>query len=130
MRKTFLATAIFLAAGVFAATAANIPTKVKDEDVVITPYLGCYERSSVEKLLSDGEYATLYRGNGPDGRVNEVWINVQGYTVTVVFQTPKNGESENIKNVCVTNVVKSTIYNGDVVEVMSKTFEKQQGTKL
>lgn len=116
MRK--LGLSIVLLSSCFGLTAwADNATKSED---TLTPYLGCYSKTQVEKILNDGEYVTLYRAKGPDGRVNELWINGHGITATVVFKDPKNGDHTNIKDVCVTNVTKNTVYNSALLDAMTK----------
>ena len=113
MRKMLItAAAILVGTGAFA---SEHKSKVVESDVVITPYLGCYAKTDVEKLLTDGNFTTLLRANGPDGRVNELWINGTGYTATVAYKDHKNS----IDKVCVTNVTKSTVYNGDTIKAMN-----------
>lgn len=116
MGKKCLAVLFF---GLFASAAI-----ADEKEVVVSPYLGCYPKTTVEKLLTDGEYVTLYRGNGPDGRVNEIWINGEGRTATIAFKTPKDSDASKIKDVCVTNVTKSTVFNALTLEILNAGDKK------
>jgi hypothetical protein len=120
MKKMFIvATALLFSTG---AIASQHQVKASDSEVLLTPYLGCYAKTDVEKLLNQGEFVTLMKSNGPDGRINELWVNGSGYTTTVAYPAPK--KTAKIDKVCVTNVTKSTVYNGDVIKVMSATYKK------
>lgn len=120
MKKMLIvATTLFLSTGAFA---SQHQAKTSDTEVFLTPYLGCYAKSDVEKLLNQGEFVTLMRSNGPDGRVNELWVNGRGYTTTLAYSNPK--KATKIDKVCVTNVTKSTVYNGDTIKVMNSAYTK------
>lgn len=106
---------------------ASATSGVAAEHEQISPYLGCYERAKVEKILNDGNYVTLVRGSGADMRINELWINSTGYAVTVTYDKPKNDDEKNIKKVCVTNVVKSSVFNGETIEVMHSSLKSTEG---
>ena len=119
MKKLLITTvALMLGTGAFA---SEHQTKVTDE-VVLTPYLGCYAKAELEKLLVNGQYVALLKAHGPDGRTNEVWVNSNGYTATVAFKDKKNAPVND--KVCVTNVTKNTVYNNNVLKVMTTSTKK------
>lgn len=99
---------------------ARAATHTANDDVSLTPYLGCYDKDRVEKILTDGAFMTLYRAKGPDGRVNELWINGTGITTTISFKDPKSNDHTSIKQVCVTNVTRDTVYNSALIEALGK----------
>jgi len=99
MRKTIISAVAMLLASTIIAKA--------NDDIVVTPYLGCYSKAEVETALKDGKFIIISEGHGPDGKVNEFWINSKGYTATVAFKKPKSNES--VEQLCVLNVTKNTV---------------------
>lgn len=85
---------------------------------------GCGSVATFNKLLNDQDFIILTRGEGIDGRVNEVWLNGKAVVMTVAYDNPKDGKPENIKEVCVLAMTKKNMYNGDTVEVLNKSLEK------
>ena len=82
----------------------------------------------VEKILSDGEFVTLLRGASVGDKVNEIWINSKSYVMAVSYDKPTGNKRENIKQVCVTVMIKEAVYNGDVIDILSKSLEKAKPT--
>lgn len=85
---------------------------------------GCTSKDTIEKFLNDNEFVTFVRGTGSSGKINEVWINSKSYIVTIAYDRPTDNKAENIKEVCVVNMMKNAIYNGDTVETLGKSLEK------
>lgn len=97
MNKTIFAALAVLLGTTFAATADHT---AKDEDIFISPYLGCYAKSDVENLLHQGKFVAVSEGKGPDGKTHELWINTDGYVTTVSVKSSDQ--------LCVLNVTKHT----------------------
>lgn len=112
--KKMLIVAISLVLGTSAVASQHQSNK--EAEVFLSPYLGCYARAEVDERLLDGEFVALIKSNGPDGRVNEVWINDRGYTTTIAYKNPEYSANE---NVCVTNVTKSSSYNTKVINTIN-----------
>lgn len=85
---------------------------------------GCSDTTSFNKLLNDGGFEVLLRGNAPDGKVNEIWINGKASVLYVAYDKPKDDKPESIKQVCVTGVANKVVYNGDTIELLNKALEK------
>lgn len=85
---------------------------------------GCGDVGNFNKLLNDQDFIVLTRGEGPDGKVNEVWLNGKALIMVVAYDKPAGDKPENIKQVCVLAMAKKNVYNGDTVEVLNKSLEK------
>lgn len=99
----------------FTATAATVDSIAK---------LGCAPKEEIEKIIDDGEYEILLRGNSEDNKVTEVWFNGKGNTITLNFTKPEKDDRTLIKIVCVLASTNKTTYNGDSVELLHKALDK------
>jgi hypothetical protein len=89
-----------------------------------SPKLGCAPREEIEKIIGDGGYEILFRGNGNDNKITEIWFNGKGNTVSLNFTKPLNDDRKLISVVCVIDSTSKTTYNGDSVELLYKALEK------
>lgn len=125
IKKILLSMSVVLGT-TFGVVAASSVTESASE--AISPWMGCHARSQFEKVLNDGNYVLFNRGKGPDGRLNEIWLNDTGMSVVIAYKRPKDDNYDGIKDVCVLNVTKDTVYNGELIDLLSKSNDK--GTPL
>lgn len=91
----------------------------------LPPKIGCAPREEIEKIIDEGDYEILFRGNSSEAnKVTEVWFNGKGNTVSLNFAKPEKDDRTLIKIVCILDSTSKTTYNGDSVELLSKALDK------
>ena len=85
---------------------------------------GCISKKQADDVLNNGDYEILLRGKDPLGRATEVWFSGKKEVVMIAYEPSKDGNPDNIKEVCITGFGEDIIFNGDAVELLKKALDK------
>ena len=115
MKKTVILNVCALVLGYFISVAIADAKDMK--------YVYCSPKEEINKVLQEGKFAVLYRGEGLENTYVETWINGQ-QSITISYEKPKDNKAENIKSVCVNAMSDKTMFNQDTVETLYKALDK------
>lgn len=84
---------------------------------------GCIDKKEADSILKNGDYVVLFRGIDPLHRITEVWFNGKRESVSLAYTAPENGDINLIKEVCITGLSESIIFNDEAVDLLKKALD-------